>query len=125
MHLIIALYTCSLKCLKKRIDRCPEESFVLIRCKAILKASSFLIISVVRKSKGDFAEMPMMGFKFGTAINCIDGRTQEVLIDYMKQKFSIDGIDLVTFPGMDGVVLTGDAETKDIWRCLHKGLQGR
>jgi hypothetical protein len=90
-----------------------------------LKASSFLIISVVRKSKGDFAEMPMMEFKFGTAINCIDGRTQEVLIDYMKQKFSIDGIDLMTFPGMDGVVLTGDAETKDIWRCLHKGLQGQ
>jgi hypothetical protein len=44
----------------------------------------------------------MMGFRFGTAINCIDGRTQEVVIDYMKQKYDIDGVDMVTFPGADG-----------------------
>jgi hypothetical protein len=43
----------------------------------------------------------MMGFRFGTAINCIDGRTQEVVIDYMKQKCDIDGVDMVTFPGAD------------------------
>lgn len=45
----------------------------------------------------------MMGFKFGTAINCIDGRTQEVVIDYMKQNYDIDGVDMVTFPGVDGI----------------------
>jgi hypothetical protein len=45
----------------------------------------------------------MMGFRFGTAINCIDGRTQEVVIDYMKQKYNIDGVDMVTFPGADGL----------------------
>jgi hypothetical protein len=45
----------------------------------------------------------MMGFRFGTAINCIDGRTQEVVIDYMKQKYNIDGVDMVTFPGVDGL----------------------
>ena len=39
----------------------------------------------------------MMGFRFGTAINCIDGRTQEVVIEYMKQKYNIDGVDMVTF----------------------------
>ena len=27
----------------------------------------------------------MMGFKFGTAINCIDGRTQEVVIDRLLE----------------------------------------
>jgi hypothetical protein len=45
----------------------------------------------------------MMGFRFGTAINCIDGRTQEVVIDYMKQKYNIDGVDMITFPGVDGL----------------------
>lgn len=45
----------------------------------------------------------MTNFKFGTAINCIDGRTQEPVIDYIKQKNNIDGVDMVTFPGVDGI----------------------
>lgn len=45
-----------------------------------------------------------MNFKFGTAINCIDGRTQEPVIDFMKQKYGIDAVDMVTFPGADGVI---------------------
>ena len=44
-----------------------------------------------------------MNFKFGTAINCIDGRTQEPVIYYMKKKYDIDGVDMVTFPGADGI----------------------
>jgi hypothetical protein len=44
----------------------------------------------------------MMDFRFGTAINCIDGRTQEPVIDFMKQKYNIDGVDMLTFPGVDG-----------------------
>jgi hypothetical protein len=45
----------------------------------------------------------MLNFRFGTAINCIDGRTHQVVIDYMKQKYNIDGVDMVTFPGADGI----------------------
>lgn len=45
----------------------------------------------------------MMDFKFGTAINCIDGRTQEVVIDHMKRNYNIDGVDMVTFPGVDAI----------------------
>jgi hypothetical protein len=40
----------------------------------------------------------MMGFRYGTEINCIDGRTPEVVIDYMKLKYNIVGVDTVTFP---------------------------
>ena len=47
--------------------------------------------------------MMMTGFRFGTAINCIDGRTQEVVIDRMKQDYDVDGVDMVTFPGVDGI----------------------
>jgi hypothetical protein len=50
----------------------------------------------------------MMGFRFGTAINCIDGRRQEVVIDYIKQDYNIDGVDMVTFPGADGLFSNGD-----------------
>jgi hypothetical protein len=50
----------------------------------------------------------MMDFRFGTAINCIDGRTQEPVIDFMKQKYNIDGVDMVTFPGVDGVISKGE-----------------
>jgi hypothetical protein len=50
----------------------------------------------------------MMNFRFGTAINCIDGRTQEVVIDHMKQKYNIDGVEMVTFPGADGIFSSGD-----------------
>jgi hypothetical protein len=50
----------------------------------------------------------MMNFRFGTAINCIDGRTQQVVIDYMKQKYNIDGVDMVTFPGADGIFSSGE-----------------
>ena len=46
----------------------------------------------------------MSDFRFGTAINCIDARTQEPVIDFMKQKFNIDGVDMVTFPGVDGII---------------------
>ena len=44
-----------------------------------------------------------MNFKFGTAINCIDGRTQEPVINFMKKKYDINGVDMVTFPGADGI----------------------
>ncbi len=42
-------------------------------------------------------------FRFGTAINCIDGRTHEGVINHMKQNYGIDGVDMVTFPGADGI----------------------
>ena len=45
----------------------------------------------------------MMNFKFGTAINCIDGRSQEPVIDFMKEEDHIDGGGMVTFPGVDGI----------------------
>jgi hypothetical protein len=50
----------------------------------------------------------MMNFRFGTAINCIDGRTQQVVIDHMKQNYNIDGVDMVTFPGVDGLFSSED-----------------
>jgi len=42
-----------------------------------------------------------MGKKFGTALNCIDGRTQIPVIKWLKENFELDYVDLITEPGMD------------------------
>jgi hypothetical protein len=42
-------------------------------------------------------------YKFGTAINCIDGRTQQPVIDYIKQNYAVDIVDMITFPGANGI----------------------
>jgi len=54
----------------------------------------------------------MNSFRFGTAINCIDGRTQQVVIDQLKQNYNIDGVDMVTFPGADGFFQIGTTQKK-------------
>jgi len=37
--------------------------------------------------------------KFAAVINCIDGRTQLPVIDFMKSKFNIEFVDVITEPG--------------------------
>ena len=42
--------------------------------------------------------------RFGTALNCIDGRTQIPIINWLKENFDVDYVDLITEPGMDKVL---------------------
>ncbi len=37
--------------------------------------------------------------KFATAINCMDGRTQGPVADWMKKTYNVDYVDAVTEPG--------------------------
>ena len=62
----------------------------------------------------------MNQFRFGTAINCIDGRTQEPVIDFMKEKYDIDGVDMVTFPGVD--VIISSSENSDEIALLRNAV---
>lgn len=39
--------------------------------------------------------------RFGTVLNCIDGRTQIPVIKWFKENFDVDYVDLITEPGMD------------------------
>lgn len=41
---------------------------------------------------------------FCTAINCIDGRVQMPVIEYLKGRFQADYVDNVTEPGADGIL---------------------
>jgi hypothetical protein len=36
--------------------------------------------------------------RFATAINCIDGRTQLPVINYMRTRFNVDFVDIITEP---------------------------
>ena len=45
--------------------------------------------------------------KFGTAINCMDGRVQLPVINWMKDKYGLDYVDMITEPGPDGTLPNG------------------
>ena len=55
----------------------------------------------------------MASGKFGTAINCIDGRTQAPVSDWIKENHSVDYVDTITEPGCDKVLLEVDYDKID------------
>ena len=63
-----------------------------------------------------------MNKKFATAINCMDGRAQEPVIEYMKKSYGVDYVDMITEPGPNRIL----AENKEasiiefLKKCLHK-----
>lgn len=46
----------------------------------------------------------MQNGKFGTCLNCIDGRIQLPVIQWIKEHYSIDFVDMITEAGIDGVL---------------------
>jgi hypothetical protein len=45
--------------------------------------------------------------KFGTAINCMDGRAQLPVTNWLKGKYALDYIDMITEPGPDKMLTQG------------------
>jgi hypothetical protein len=45
--------------------------------------------------------------KFGTAINCMDGRVQIPVTDWLKKKYALDYVDVITEPGPDKMLTQG------------------
>ena len=52
----------------------------------------------------------MTGKKFGTAVNCMDGRTQEPVAEYIKARFAVDYVDTITEPGPERILVNGPPE---------------
>ena len=52
----------------------------------------------------------MVSGKFGTVINCIDGRTQLPVSNWIKENYSVDYVDTITEPGPDKVFLETNNE---------------
>lgn len=48
--------------------------------------------------------------KFGTAINCMDGRVQLPVINWMKKQYKLDYVDMITEPGADKIMAEGSLE---------------
>ncbi len=44
---------------------------------------------------------------FATALNCIDGRTQEPVTKWVKEQFNVKYVDTITEPGMDNLTNDG------------------
>ncbi|MEN3038931.1 MAG: carbonic anhydrase [Candidatus Kryptonium sp.] len=42
--------------------------------------------------------------KFATAINCMDGRTQIPIIEWLRENYKVEYVDMITEPGPDGVL---------------------
>ena len=51
--------------------------------------------------------------RFGTAINCIDGRVQFPVANWMKKQFHLDYVDMITEPGPDKVLAHGQGHSSD------------
>ena len=47
---------------------------------------------------------------FCTAVSCIDGRVHLPVIDYLKKRFDVDYVDLVTEPGAVAIVAGTDTD---------------
>ena len=58
--------------------------------------------------------------KFATSINCVDGRIQLPISNWIKQKYSIDYVDTVTHPGSDKVM--SEKNIDDITQIKSKVL---
>ncbi len=46
----------------------------------------------------------MSDHSFGTAINCMDGRTQDPVSIWIKEKFGVEYVDAITEPGPDKIL---------------------
>ncbi len=52
---------------------------------------------------------------FATAFNCIDGRTQQPLINFVKKEIGVDHVDVITAPGMNKAFAT-KAAALESWK---------
>ena len=59
-----------------------------------------------------------MDKKFATAINCIDGRAQKPVIEYMQKTFGVDYVDMITELGPNKIL--SENENTSIIELLKK-----
>ena len=63
---------------------------------------------------------------FCTAINCMDGRTQIPVIEFLKKRFGVEYVDMVTEPGPNGILAEQDnlrlvdSILERLWISVHK-----
>jgi len=56
-------------------------------------------------------------------LNCIDGRVQLPVIHWIKQEFKVDHVDMITEPGMDGLLADNDRSIDEIVRKVGISIE--
>ena len=65
-----------------------------------------------------------MNGSFGCAINCIDGRAQTPVIDWVKFHAGVQYVDMITEPGADGVVSNSmEGDLQQVYRNVKVSVQ--
>jgi len=52
-----------------------------------------------------------------TCLNCMDGRVQLPVLHWIKEKYSVDFVDVITEAGMDGV-LSNQEDIREVLRSI-------
>lgn len=58
----------------------------------------------------------MASGKYATAINCIDGRVQRPVAEWIRIRYAVDFVDTVTQPGPEGALTNGSPTIIDAMR---------
>ncbi len=59
--------------------------------------------------------------KFACAINCMDGRVQDAVKNYMKDNFAVDYVDMITEPGPNKIL--ADSIDKAVVENIKKRVE--
>lgn len=59
---------------------------------------------------------------FTTCLNCIDGRTQLPVINWIKEKYKYDFVDLITEPGIAGLFASDAEADKSVLDKIYLSL---
>lgn len=54
--------------------------------------------------------------KYATCLNCIDGRAQLPAIQWINSNYLVDFVDMITEPGMDGMLANENSNLDEILR---------
>lgn len=52
--------------------------------------------------------------KFAACLNCIDGRVQLPVINWIMSNYNVDFVDMLTEPGMDGFLVDSQSNLKPV-----------
>lgn len=60
--------------------------------------------------------------RFTACLNCIDGRVQLPVINWIRSTYNVDFIDMITEPGMDGFLVDPQSNLKPVFDKLNIAL---
>lgn len=61
---------------------------------------------------------------FVTCINCIDGRIQLHVIQWILSNYEVKYVDMITEPGIDGLIADNDIKLEDILKKVSVSVNG-